>query len=280
MIDRRKFLWSATGVGLTGLLGRSVRAAATHPTGSLERIGVQLYTVRSLMESDFEGTLRQVAAIGYDEVEFAGYFGRGPAEVKALLAEVGLRAPACHVSLDTLRGDLAATLDAARTVGHDYVVCPWLAPEERGSAAGYRALAGLFNEVGAACREAGLRFAYHNHEFEFENVDGQVPMDLLIEGTDSSLVHFEIDLFWITKGGRDPLAYFARYPGRFPLCHVKDMADGGTMVDVGAGRIDFSAIFARSEEAGLRHYFVEHDQPADPIASIAASHAYLEGLTF
>jgi len=94
------------------------------------------------------------------------------------------------------------------------------------------------------------------------------------------LVEFELDLFWITQGGQDPLAYFTRYPGRFPLCHVKDMADGGRMVDVGAGHIDFAAIFARSEQAGLRHYFVEHDEPADPLASLRASHDYLAQLRF
>ncbi len=113
--------------------------------------------------------------------------------------------------------------------------------------------------MGESCREAGLRFGYHNHDFEFETIDGQIPFDVLLDETDPGLVDFELDLFWITKGGEDPLRYFERYPGRFTLCHVKDMAAGGEMVDVGAGGIDFAAIFARAEQAGLKHFFVEHD---------------------
>ncbi len=287
MMDRRSFVKAAAGAALGGMAGLGCRAPSGAPAApaadaaqrSLDRIGVQLYTVRSLMAEDFAGTLEAVAGAGYQEVEFAGYFDRPPAEVEALLEEVGLNAPAAHVSIDALRDDLAGTIATARSVGHRYLVCPWIAEEER-TLAGYRGIAALWNEVGAACREAGLRFGYHNHEFEFEPVDGRVPMDLLLEETDPELVDYELDLYWIRKGGRDPLDYFERYPRRFPLCHVKDMAADGRMVDVGAGEIDFAAIFARSEQAGLEHYFVEHDQPADPLASIAASYDHLEALRF
>jgi sugar phosphate isomerase/epimerase len=269
---------SAAGAGVVGLSGMTRWAHAA--SGSLERIGVQLYTVRTLMEDDFEATLAAVADVGYHEVEFAGYFGRSPEQVKAVLEQTGLSAPACHVPIGALRDDLAGTIETVKTIGHEYMVCPWLAPEERGTIEGYRELATFFNEVGTACREAGVRFAYHNHDFEFFPIDGEVPMDVLLDGTDPDVVEFELDLFWITKGGRDPFEYFERYPGRFPLCHVKDMDEEEAMVDVGAGKIDFGSIFASSDQAGLIHYFVEHDSPPDPLASIGASFAHLESLRF
>lgn len=283
-MDRRSFVKAAAGAAVGGMLGlrRGAGAWAAVAAGSrsLGKIGVQLYTVRSLMEEDFPSTLLAVADAGYQEVEFAGYFGLPPEEVRALLERTGLAAPAAHVPLTALESDLEGTIAAARTVGHRYLVCPWLAPEDRVSIARYRELAELWNEVGRACREAGLRFGYHNHDFEFAPIDGRLPFDVLLEETDPELVDFELDLFWITKGGQDPLDYFARYPGRFKLCHVKDMDAGGEMVDVGAGEIDFAAIFARAEQAGLEHYFVEHDQPPDPLASIAASYEHLRALRF
>jgi sugar phosphate isomerase/epimerase len=281
-MNRRSFVKVTAGAALGGIYGLDRRAwsADAAPGRSLDRIGVQLYSVRSLMEKDFAGTLKAVADVGFEEVEFAGYFDHPPEEVKSLLDRLGLAAPASHVSIDSLRGDLAGTIEQARAVGHDYLICPWLAPEERLSIESYKTVAGFFNEAGKACRDAGLRFGYHNHDFEFETVDGQLPFDVLLDETDPDLVDFELDLFWITKGGKDPFWYFDRYPGRFTLCHVKDMAENGQMVEVGAGRIDFKAIFARAEQAGLEHFFVEHDDPQDPLASIKASHDYLEALRF
>ncbi len=246
---------------------------------ALERIGVQLYTVRSLMENDVAGTLEQVAAVGYDEVEFAGYFEHSPAEIRSLLDQFGLAAPAAHIGIDRLRNELGKVLEEAQTVGHRYVICPWLAEDQRTLDA-YKGHAAFFNEVGAACKEAGIQFAYHNHDFEFEMTDGMMPYDLLLDETDADLVQMELDLYWITKGGHDPLAYFERYPGRFTLCHAKDMDDGQTIVPVGEGTIDFGRIFAQSEQAGLVHYFVEHDHPDDPMASIAASYNHLKELRF
>jgi sugar phosphate isomerase/epimerase len=286
-MDRRSFVKVAAGAAIGGMVGIACRKEATlgeEPQAapalrSLERIGVQLYSVRYLMEQDFAGTLAAVAAAGYDEVEFAGYFDKPAKEVRAILDGVGLDAPASHVSIDALRNDLAGTIAAAATVGHRYLVCPWIAEQER-TLVGYQQIAAFFNEVGGACREAGMRFGYHNHDFEFSAVDGRIPMELLIEETDAELVDIELDLFWIQKGGEDTLAYFERYPGRFSLCHVKDMTAEGEMVGVGEGQMDFAAIFARSEQAGLRHYFVEHDNPADPLASITASQDHLRALQF
>jgi sugar phosphate isomerase/epimerase len=246
----------------------------------LKRIGVQLYTVRSALKADFDGTLRKVAAIGYKEVEFAGYMGRTPEEVRASLKQAGLSAPAEHVDLETLEKDWNATVDAAHTVGHEYLVVAWIDAARRSTIDEYKRIADIFNRLGRQANAAGLRFGYHNHAYEMIALEGQVPYDVLLQNTDPDLVCFEMDLYWTTDGGKDPLAYFAKYPGRFPLVHVKDRTANGQMVDVGQGTIDWTAIFAHRKQAGIKHEFVEHDEPGDPFASIAASYAYLKALRF
>src|SRR4029079_774028 len=129
----------------------------------------------------------------------------------------------------------------------------------------------FFNMIGEAALKRGMRFGYHNHNFEFTPANGIVPYDLLLDSTDPRLVDFEIDLFWMRQGGKDPHAYFAKYPGRVPMLHVKDMSSDGQMVNVGAGAIDFAGIFAHAHEAGVKHYYVEHDEPAHPINDARAS---------
>ena len=279
-MDRRHFInrltLAAAGLGLSG---PDARAAGRR----LSRIGMQLYTVRRELEKDFEGTLTKVAALGYREVEFAGYFGRKPAEVKALLKRLGLDAPAAHVQLSGLRGDLGPMLDAAQAIGHKYLLVAWLPVEERRTLDNYRRLADLFNEAGAALRREGLRFAYHNHDFEFAPLEGRVPYDLLLERTDPRVVKLEMDLYWTVKGGASPVEYFGKHPGRFHLLHVKDMdaTPRRFFADVGRGRLDFKSIFARAGKAGVRHYFVENDEPAgSPFDSLRTSIEYLRRLEF
>ena len=278
MIDRREFL-GTMGAFAAGAVLPACHTA--HATSRLSKIGVQLYTVRDLMKQDVEGTLAAVAAAGYTEVEFAGYFGKTPAEIRAMLDRHGLTAPSVHTG-DISADAWAKALDAAHAIGHRYIVVPWIPEERRKTLDDWKRVAAEFNRAAAAAQAAGVQFAYHNHDFEFWLVEGRVPFDLLLAETDPKLVQLEIDLYWITKGGHDPLAYFGRWPGRVPLVHVKDSlgAPDHKMVDVGAGSIDWKRIFARSGQAGIKHYFVEHDQPADPIASITASCAYLKKLEF
>lgn len=246
----------------------------------LKKLGVQLYTVRDALKADFDGTLRKVAAIGYKEVEFAGYMGRTPAEVKASLKRAGLSAPAEHIDLEVLEKDWGTTVDAAHTVGHQYLIVAWIDAARRGSIADYKRIAGIFNGLGRKANAAGLRFGYHNHAYEMAPLQGQVPYNVLLQLTDPDLVCFEMDIYWTTDGGKDPLTYFAKYPGRFPLVHVKDRTATGQMVDVGQGAIDWTAIFAHRKQAGIKHEFVEHDEPGDPFTSIAASYDYLRALRF
>lgn len=271
-----------------GEAGEGDGGAAATPAGlqpPLETIGVQLYTVRSLMAEDVAGTLDAVAEIGYDEVEFAGYFGHEPAVVRAWLEASGLTAPAVHADLDAITGPaLEATLEAAAVVGHRWLVVPWI-PEAMRTSDGYREVADLLNEAGSTAAAAGVRVGYHNHAFEFDVLDGPADADggttgysLLLEHLDPALVDLEIDFHWSAAAGVDALELFGEHPGRFPLCHVKDITADGQMADAGAGTIDWPGLFARSEEAGLVHYFVEHDQPADPLASIEASYRYLSAM--
>jgi sugar phosphate isomerase/epimerase len=281
-MNRRTFLKTSTIATFGSLIAPSSRANEIfNPAGrSLKQIGLQLYTVRELMKKDFAGTLEKVAQIGYKEVEFAGYFDRKPEEVRALLDRLGLQAPATHSSIETLRYKPDPTIQTAKIIGHQYLVCPSLPPAERNSIEKYKAVAASLNQIGAVCQKAGLQLAYHNHEYEFTIIDGKIPYDILLAETDPKLVQMEIDLFWIKKGGQDALAYFEKYPGRFLLCHVKDMDKDQKMVDVGKGKTDFGKIFAKAQQAGLKHFFVENDEPQDTLQSITVSYQHLKNLKF
>lgn len=283
MMNRRHFVRLSAGAAAGGLLGLehpSFLGKAEAAQSTLDRIGLQLYTVRTLLERDFEGTMAAVANVGFHEVEFHDYFGREPRQVRDLLAGLGLDAPASHFPWEALRNDPDGVIETAIAIGHRYVILAWLPPEDRASIDQYADLAAFCNRMGELSKSAGLEFAFHNHDFDFYPIDGKVPFDLLLSETDSDLVDFELDLFWTTKAGRDPLEYFENHPGRFPLCHVKDKAEDQSMVEVGAGGIDFASIFAASELAGLKYYFVEHDEPADPLTSIRSSLEYLEALRY
>lgn len=278
-MHRRTFLQSS--VAALGGLATFGPALAMSRSDIPTRLGVQLYTLRDIFPDDFVGVLEAVKRIGYDEVEFAGYHEREPKAVRAVLDDIGLTAPAAHVPIDFLRDDLDGVLETAHVVGHAYVVLPWLMEDQRpDSLDGYRRLAEELNGWGERAQAAGVQMAYHNHDFEFETFGGDMPgYDAMLRETDPDLVDFEMDLYWVTEAGYDPIAYIERYPGRFSLFHVKDRALNGEMRPVGGGDIDFGRIFDHAEQAGLQHAFVEHDHPGDaPLDSIAASYAYLDSL--
>jgi sugar phosphate isomerase/epimerase len=277
-MNRRNVLRTAgySALALSALPGLLLAAGGRR----VERIGVQLYTVRDLLAADPPGTLDAVAGMGYVEVETAGHAGLTPQEFAAALRNAGLVAPSAHLPLTDVESAPERLLEAAAVVGHRYLVVPWLAPELRETTDSYARVADVLNGFGATCAEHGIQLAYHNHDFEFAPIDGVAPFDLLLERCDAKLVKFEMDLFWAVKAGVDSAAYFRAWPGRFPLCHVKDMTAGGEMVAVGDGRIDFAALFDAGAAGGLEHYFVEHDNPQEPLASIRRSFAAVEAIRF
>jgi sugar phosphate isomerase/epimerase len=293
-MNRRTFIESSLAAG--ALVSFPIKTlGATH---RIEKVGVQLYTVRDAMKADFDGTLGKVAAIGYKEVEFAGYFGRSPKDVRASLDKVGLSAPSVHVGPDIVRNHIPEAIESAKIIGHKFIVCPWIDEADRKSPDGYKIVAESFNKAGETCKKGGIQFAYHNHNFEFSpaaSLNGQLPYDYLLADTDPNNVKMEMDLCWIIVGGQDPVKYFQRYPGRFPLVHVKDIsklpdpaaAKAGplsmddienTMTAAGSGAIDWKRIFAHTDEAGIKHYFFEDDKPKDPFAVLADSYKYLSQL--
>jgi sugar phosphate isomerase/epimerase len=284
---RRTFLGQMAMSALIPTVGRAAEQ-------KIDRLGLQLYTVRTAMEKDFDGTVAKVAAAGYQEVEFAGYFDQDPKKVRAILDRHKLSAPSAHIDYPTVETKLDQALAAARVIGHRFLVNPWIDEEMRKQPDIWQRVAATFNRAGETCRKAGIQFAYHNHHFEFVPVNGVAPFDLLLKECDPNLVKMELDLCWITVARKDPLTYFERYPGRFPLVHVKGLKkipEGQAPVpfdqaipnitDVGVNDVvDWKRIFAKSSQAGIRHYFVEHDQPPTPFESIQTSATYLHSLRF
>jgi sugar phosphate isomerase/epimerase len=288
-LDRRTFL---------ATMGSAMLTMRPSSAASISRLGVQLYTVRTLLEKDFDGTLAAVAAIGYTEVEFAGYFKHPPEEVRDVLKRHRLTAPSAHIPYESLTGDAwTRAIDDARTIGHRYLVNAWVEEPIRNQPDAWKRIAETYNRAGEVSKQAGIQFAYHNHNFEFaprDDAGGKLPYDFLLESCDPALVKMEMDLCWIASAGRDPLEYFRRYPGRFPMVHVKGLrkipASGAAapidsvvadMTAVGQeDTIDWKRIFAQARAAGIQHYFVEHDKPQQPLESLKTSHAYLARLQF
>ena len=259
----------------------SVAAAATMKaasaySGYLREIGLQLYTVRDLLSTDFEGTLREIARLGYQEVEFAGVLGPNLKQTRNLLRQLGLSAPSLHIDYKSLRKNAEASFETATALAAKFVVCPWLDQSERQTADDWKRVCENLNSIGELAAHSGLAFAYHNHDFEFLNLpDGIRPFDLLLARTNDRFVKFELDVYWAKKGGVDPVAYLKAHKSRFRLVHLKDMAIDGSTTEIGNGTIDFGKIVAASIAGGVRHFFVEQDYSSDPIQSIKTSIAHL-----
>lgn len=251
-------------------------------------LGVQLWNIREYLKKDVTGSLVKLAKLGYNQVEIFGYdgtyWGKTPKEFSKICTDLGLTIISAHFEtgrIDKAKGTLwygweKAVADAAQ-MNIPYMICAWLFKEERTRLDLYKELIDKLNTSGEACRQAKIQFGYHSHNFEFPPIDGVVPYDLILQQTDKDLVKMEADLFWITKAGVDPVAYFTKYPGRFPLWHVKDMERGSEQfAEVGQGVINFDRIFAARETAGLKHWFVEQDQTSrEPFESLAMSRDYI-----
>ena len=226
-------------------------------------VALQLYTVRDETAKDFEGTLRKVAAIGYKGVEFAGYGDLSAHEMKALLAEIGVRAVSTHVRLDALVQDLAKEIAYCQEIGCTFLILPWLAPEQR-TVETFRQLAPRLNAFGRQCQEAGITFGYHNHDFEFVQHEGETLMDLLLAQTDPTLVKLECDIYWAAYAGVDPSTFLQQHAGRIPLMHIKDMTPERTFAEVGDGTLNIASLIEVARSSGTQEFIVENDAPSLP----------------
>ena len=290
MVSRRKF------IGTAALFSAGLLAAPACSFRKTKKVGLQLYTVRDAMDSDPTASIAKVATIGYKEVEGTTYSGTEKfynldiPVFKSLLIDNGLTMPSAHYSygeasssIDISKGTILhhweKAVEDAQKLGVKFMVCAYLDPLERGDIDQYKKIAANFNKAGETCKSAGIQFCYHNHDFEFIEDQGQLPYTVLLEETDKDLVKMEMDIYWVTKAGYKPLELFKKYPGRYPLWHVKDMDDtpAHNFTEVGNGIIDFKPIFAYAKEAGMQHFFVEQDEcPGDPFVSIKKSYQYLE----
>ncbi len=278
-MKRREFLRASgaaaalVAVGCASKEGESMQPATS---ATLSAIGLQLYTIRGMMRDSVEDTLAAVASAGYSEVEFAGYFGHEPEAVRSMLDANGLTSPSTHVSLDALEDDADTQFAIAKTIGQRYVVVPYYAQEHR-TVDGYRALCTKLNALGARANDVGLTIAYHNHDFEFEAVDGVVPYDMLLNETNPDLVKMQLDLYWIWYAGKSAEQYLQAGPERYVSCHVKDGYADGTQSIVGGGDVDLAGAF---RAGSFKHYFVENDNPEDQMTFINESAAYLKQLAY
>jgi sugar phosphate isomerase/epimerase len=285
---RREFI-KTTALGTLAISTQVPESLFASPYG--KPIGLQLYTLRDQLEKDVAGTIQQLAKIGYEDVEIYSLYGKSPAEFTKILHDNGITASSGHYMLKDVKGNWDQKVEDAKQLGLKYMVNAILQPEERKSFDDYKQLIDVFNKAGETTQKAGIQFCYHNHDFEFKKYGQTTAYDYLLKNLDPKLVKFEMDCFWVTHAGADPVAYFKKYPGHFPLLHIKDMKDHppvshefdakmGLFAPVGQGTINWKRIFAGAKEAGMQHYYVEQDyceQP--PLEAVKISYEYLSKLS-
>jgi len=250
-------------------------------------LNVQLYTVRDAVSKNLEGTLERLAGLGYKNIELYGYngtfFGKTASEFKTILGNTGIKVLSSHHTTGiatkgtgTLSNGWDKAIEDIHALGAEFMVCAYLMPDERTPEI-YKSLPAMFEKAATATKAAGIQFAYHNHDFEFEKLDDTLVYDFLLKNTPGDLVKMEMDLYWISKAGQDPVVYFEKYPGRFAMWHVKDMEAGTKAItEVGNGTIDFDRIFKARKKAGLKYWFVEQDtSKRDMFESLTISRDYL-----
>lgn len=281
-IDRRAFLLSTVSLAASQVLGNSL--FDEKKKGSLKAFGMQLYTLRDEMSKDPITTMAALSKIGYKQLE--GYqgtkgilWGMTPAEFKQRMSDWGMTMVSTHCNTDK---GFEKNVEEAVAVGLKYLISPWIGPQK--SLDEYKKMADRFNELGKICKAAGLRFAYHNHDYSFKPMDGKIPQEIMMDNTDPELVDFEMDIHWVVRGGQDPIAYLNKYPNRFRLCHVKDVAKEAPYhsCDLGTGSLDFSKILKIAADKGMKYYIVEQEEygKGTPMKSAETDFSYLKSLKF
>lgn len=276
MNKRRDFLKNMGALAVGSVLLSSYKYA---PKG-VSNAGIQLYTFRQEMLKDPQGTLKIIADLGIKQIESAAsnkglYYGLTPTEMKKTCKDLGLTLRSAHCGIDA---NWQKIIDQAAESGQEYLVCSTI-PYAGDTVANYQKIAERFNKAGEECQKAGVKFGYHNHDYEFKVDEGLVLYDVLLVNTDPSLVSMEMDLGWVVAAGKDPLAYFKEYPGRFPLWHLKDMK-GRNSVEFGNGTLDIKGLLKQSKDAGMKYFFIEQEEyPAgSPASSMKINMEYLSKL--
>jgi sugar phosphate isomerase/epimerase len=298
-ISRRNFLKTASGAIAVGAVWKS--APMLYADLLSLPLGLQLYSVRDQIAKDYDGTLQQVAAAGYREVEAAGYFGRSAAQVKQSMDKAGLNCVSTHYSLADLQPHLDDVLVFTKALGVKYIICssPSFSPARAKTAGDFKSVAKninlddwkwnaeQFNHVGEKVKAEGMQFGYHNHTMEFQEEKGVVPFEELLRLTDPKNVTIEMDCGWVAVAGRDPAEYLKRYPNRISLLHVKDFKLNGPATvlnpppstELGRGTIDYHKIFAAAKNANIQHYFVEQEEfDMPPFEALKVDAEYMHNL--
>ena len=317
-LSRRQFLRNTSIASLAVLAGTNSLFANTP---LMDKIGVQLFSVPKMLSQDFDAALNMLSSIGFKEIEMygpypfstdkakkywssvtpqlgfdgSGYFGHSDSEILRILKSHGFTVPSMHTDIDTLQNNMGALSDAANKMGAKYLVLPAIPEELRKNLEDYKHIADAFNKIGEAALKNGIRFAYHNHGYGLNVTNGKMPLDIILDGTDPNLVFLELDLYWTTAGGANPIELLKKHSGRYKMMHVKDMkqkvhfsGDGGAasqwfalfpyMTSAGEGILDLPNIIKTAKENGMEHFFVEQDMVANPSIALKKSYDYLKGL--
>jgi len=317
MTTRREFLKN------TSLLAT---AAAITPFANImaelkqeNKLGIQLFSIPKMLSEDYMGGIKMLSDMGFKELELfgpfpfsaekakkgwegagkmlgfsgSGYFGRTAQEVKKILDDHGMTSPGTHTDLDTLEQSMDKLGEASHILGHKYVTLPAIPDDRRKTLDDYKRMADTFNKIGESAKKQGIKFGYHNHGYGIKPMNGQIPLQIILDNTDPNLVFFEMDIFWTTAGGADPIEYLTKYPNRYKMLHLKDMkekkqfaGDGGGMADwmpmfalmasAGDGALDLQGIVKKAKEVGVEHYFVEQDMVKGPEVALKRSVDYLK----
>lgn len=287
-MNRKEFIKMTGGIsaGLMAAGTLPLLSGCAAPNRNEPAFGLQLYSLRDVMPADPKGILRQVIGFGYRQIEsYEGpmgmYWGMGPAGFRDYLDELDMELIASHCNIHE---DFERKAADAASIGMEYLICPWIGGQD--SLDAYREQAELFNRCGEICRREGTRFAYHNHAYTFEMMDGQYPQDVIMEHTDPDLVDFELDIYWLVAAGEDPAHWLRKYPDRFVLSHIKDLAAGEqpgeepSSVTLGTGMIDYPTLIDVARDNGMRYFIVEQEQYAGttPMQSAQDNAMYMRDL--
>ncbi len=279
MNSRRDFIKTSGALALGSMLFPELVGATSHYP--VKEVGVQLYTVRKEMLEDNMGTLKKLAALGYNQIESAAsekgyYYGFTPKEIKKAVSDLGITLRSGHVHYDD---KWQKTIDDAAEAGQEYLIVSSM-PSRGQTVDNYKSVAEAFNKAGEAAAKSNLRFGYHNHDYEFEKADGKILYEVLVENTDPALVNMELDLGWVVVTGNDPLDMFAKYPGRFPLWHLKDMdLTAKHSTEFGKGGLQLSKILKAAKKSGMKYFFIEQEEyTSTPFESLDYNYNFLKKL--